>query len=291
MTIRFRCSSCDQRLRVGDQKAGRQLHCPNCRATITIPTATERAAKPAAAPAVEAPPVITSKAPGFDFDAISSAAPAATESSQRPAAGPVASFDPHFVSLPRRLLYAQGVLIAGVALIAFLLGYLMAGGGGSANGPPAAAAPTGPVQITGRLTYTEDDQSRADRGAVIIVLPVGSAPDEKIAVEGLRPDDPTPQADDIALRALRSLGGEYVRSDETGSFTFAVPTAGEYHVLLLSGATERLAQVQPRPEDLAALGGYFEFAPDLLAGRKYHWELMELSEDRELLHDFGPSGR
>lgn len=45
MTIEFRCSSCNQLLRVADENAGRTARCPRCRNTFAVPTDAEVLAK------------------------------------------------------------------------------------------------------------------------------------------------------------------------------------------------------------------------------------------------------
>ncbi len=185
------------------------------------------------------------------------------------------------VVISRRVIYAQGALIATVALVAFLLGYFL--GGAGRDSAQRAAVPSGPVQITGKLTY---GSGAADAGAVVIVLPEESVPDEKIAVEGLAPHAPAPDGDAVPLRALRSLGGEYRRSDGQGEFVLQVPRAGKYHVLLLSKAARRPPDMPPKAKELAVLGRYFEFAPDLLADRQYLWQTLDITADRALEHHF-----
>ena len=50
MPIEFRCTQCNRLLRTPDDAAGRQATCPQCGATLTIPTLGEGAAAPPAEP-------------------------------------------------------------------------------------------------------------------------------------------------------------------------------------------------------------------------------------------------
>ena len=60
--------------------------------------------------------------------------------------------------------------------------------------------------------------------------------------------------------------------------------------MLISNGAQRPSDVPPRPEDLAALGRFFKFAPELIAGQKYLWQTLELAQGTDLTHNFGPSG-
>lgn len=289
MAIRFRCSSCKRRLSVGDHKAGQLVRCPNCQQAVSVPTLAELAT--AAVMAGETPP---SAADPPQFEALELVTNASAPSLHEPAATrsrTTERLDPNVVSISRRVLYAQGVLIAATGLVAFILGYLF--GGSSVLPVPAVpmAASSGPIEVAGTLTYLHNGAPQADAGAVIILLPHDSAPDEKISIDGLRPQDPPPAEEAMPVRAIRSLGGQYQRSDPSGVFSLTVPRAGEYHLLLVSRHAERPTNVQPHEEDLLALERFFKHAPDLIAGQKYRWQTLELTPETDLTHDFGPSGQ
>jgi len=227
------------------------------------------------------------------FESIEVVTTSAAPNLHEPAAAPsrtAEKFDPNVVSISRRVLYAQGVLIAATGVIAFLLGYLF-GESSSAPTPADPVISAGPIEVVGKLTYMQGGEPQADAGAVIIVLPHDSSPDEKIAIEGLRPQDSPPSEEAMPVRAIRSLGGQYLRSDRNGQFSLTLPRAGRYHVLFVSKAAQRPANVPPSAEDLAALGRFFKAAPDLIAGQKYRWQTLELEQGTDLTYDFGPGGK
>jgi hypothetical protein len=64
--IQFSCPACNRRLSIATRKAGTSLACPNCKAAITVPSASTPVAPPApaaVAPATVAPRAVTPTAP------------------------------------------------------------------------------------------------------------------------------------------------------------------------------------------------------------------------------------
>ena len=55
MAIEFRCSQCNQLLRVPDDSAGKNARCPKCQSLMTVPAASTPAIAPAASSAPAAP--------------------------------------------------------------------------------------------------------------------------------------------------------------------------------------------------------------------------------------------
>src|SRR5690606_25468973 len=160
-------------------------------------------------------------------------------------------FDPQFVSLSRRVIYFQGILLAVVALGCFLLGYLsgLVGGGGKSSQPVAAEQAA--ITVSGRLYYQpKPGQSTPDNGAVLILFPQDVSLDERLPVTGLRPDDPPPDEELQAIRVIQSVGGVYVRTGEAGDYKFALSKPGKYNVLRLSRHAAHAPGDNPKFKDL-----------------------------------------
>jgi hypothetical protein len=306
MPIRFSCQRCQKPLSVGTRKAGSRVHCPACGAEIQVPDvdqadspveksvaaakSTQRPAQPAPEPLPEDDPlphVEEAYRPVVD-------PPIIVPQGTSPAHHAVAPHDPDRVVISRRAIYAQGILIATVGVVGFVVGYLI-GGRGATPSPEsmtdAADAPFEPVLVEGRLTYRGDDGRRLpDAGAAVLMLPTGLALDERIPVEGLQPGSSMPDGGAAAERILESLGGAYQRTDDEGRFELIAPGPGTYHVLLISRHARRRVGVSPNPDELASLGRFFHPAPELMGRLKYDWTERTIQPGKPLEHDFGRSG-
>jgi hypothetical protein len=186
------------------------------------------------------------------------------------------------VALPRYVLYGQGVLLAGVAMVALVLGILI----GRISGP-RVATPTSEVKtcyLTGTVSYTSSGGNVSpDAGAVVIVVPEYRQPnrDSKIPIEGLRPGDPLPQPEQPAIARLKAIGGDYTRADERGNFRLRVDRTGEYHLLVVSQNAQRSVTERPVPDHLAKLGRYFLPAPELIGDQRYTLRMESIKRDKE----------
>jgi phage FluMu protein Com len=195
-----------------------------------------------------------------------------------PAAEAMLPFDPSKVTLPRRLLYMQGILLGVVALSSFALGILI---GTSASSIAVVNGPI-PCVISGRIALkTQRDDTIMEQGAVAMVFPQGARPEAKLEIVGLRPRDPEPLTDHPAVRAIRSMGGDYARTDQNGVFRLHVPDRGEYFLLVISATRRRTDDEIPRTIR-AQLGRFFQLEPDLFAGYDYRWQEETVRADRQL---------
>lgn len=192
------------------------------------------------------------------------------------------SIDYSRVSLPRYVLYGQGGLLLVVALVSLLLGIVI--GRGAAPREVVKSGTAKPCFLTGHVYRGAD--ALADAGAVIIVVPQDQRPSEKAPVEGLRPDDPLPGADQPSLTRIKSIGGDYTRADEQGYFKLRVPDTGEYFVLVVSRGKKRPASQRLDPVHLAQMGRYFLPAPDLINDRDYRWRAETIRRDKEYTFTF-----
>ena len=205
--------------------------------------------------------------------------PPATEpvDDKRPPARPAA--DRHFVSVPRRMLYLQAVIILLISLAALVAGYYI--GRGARTSPAAKMSPER-VAVQGRVMYQADSsQLVPDVQAVIIVFPQGGTPADKIPIAGLRPDDPALPDGNNALPAIEASDGVYRRADEQGQFEIRVPP-GVYRVLIISKHVQRPPGTQPGPEDLLGLNGYFQSAADLIGPYRYEYSERRLPDEAPL---------
>lgn len=281
MSIRFRCQSCGQKLRVGDDKAGQRAKCPRCKSTLTVPPASVEPEEPSPPPsaAETAPHQVDPDAPKIpDVAGYEENVEWVYESDSPSPAESVVDYDK--VAVPRRVLYVQGILLGVVALVAFILGLLMRSNSSEQvmEGTPRSCL------LSGNVTYSTIGGVRPDAGSVLILLPLDRhpVPDNKAPVEGLRPGDPEPLAENASLRLIRGLGGDYTRADANGAFEVRVPGAGIYYVLVISSHAPRSPQDELEKIDVAQVGRYFDNPIDLLADRKYRWSQLTVRRDRSL---------
>ena len=143
MPVRFTCTECHQTLSVGRRKIGSEVTCPRCQATVVVPTREQggivqtlgRITEPAHGGIDTLPELIV-------YDDV----PRIVAAPPRTYTGPAVTdeelpYDPNLVAVPRRALYMQAVVIAVLAIVAFILGYLL----GLGSKPPPKPAPTEPM--------------------------------------------------------------------------------------------------------------------------------------------------
>jgi len=285
MPVRFVCPQCNQTLRITARKVGKKVACPRCQTAIRVPTVEEGESQVAARKqSLEQ----AGKDPFSEF-VVYDDADLVYESSAGEAAptrGPALPVDTNKLAVPRWVLYTQGALLAVVALLAFVLGLHLGG-----ESPPESAEAV-PCRVEGRLEYrTAGGPSAPDAGAVVIVLPADLRPDEKLSIDGLRPDQPPPPGDHPSLLGIGILGGAYARSDEQGRFSVQLPRPGVYFVLFLSRHASRPSGIQPEGSHLAQLGRYFLPADELLGGNNYRWSSEKIRRDVQLDYVFASAAR
>jgi hypothetical protein len=293
MPIRFRCPHCQQRLSIGTQKSGAQTQCPTCKELVSVPTDPETiAAHDLAAPAVsidtppqakelmsQSPPAARENRPSPsevlpDRPASLAPAPASTDSLW------ISKLDATRVTVPRYVIFAQGLLLAAVGVVCLIIGVFM-GLAWSPTTRPIDPA-TLPCVVRGRVEYEDSQGNRLpDIGAVILALPTARQPEKSIASDGLGVEDPEPKADHPGLRELESLGGKIARVDPAGRFEFRVPRGGEFHIIAISRQAQR-GKEPHQPKITSVLGKYIGPATKLLGEHSYQMQEPVLREERHL---------
>ena len=291
--VRFRCQECQRALKAEARKIGRRVRCPSCKTPAIVPTHEQ------AALAAESSPGENDEPSGEEFSqfVVYDQAPVVVDDSDTEAVAEAAmheaivAIDASMVTISRRVLYAQGVLLGGVALVAFVLGYLL-GGVGKEN---SSAVAVGPVQVAGKITFEDSAGDRvADGRAVIIMMPDENRPEngKKIAIKGLHPLATEPRDGDSVLDEIQMLGGVYGRTDAEGRFQLTVPRPGKYHLLVVSRGAVRSANKQPKPQHLAVLGRYFQSSYELIDQQQYHCSIETLDKNTPSIeHHFARAGR
>lgn len=277
MSIRFACEHCGQPLRVSSSKAGKRAKCPKCQGVIRVP---------AQSPDEEVSEVSregrAAEGPRFSEFVVFDDDPGWTYADDRGDYSDSGDIDPHRISLPRSVLYVQGVLLGVVAIACFVFGIYL----GRQTARPVEEVPAGPrpCVVEGTVRYRNSNQDEVpDDGSVVVVLPQGARPDglDKLPVDRLRPEDEAPDRTHPTLMAIHSLGGDYVRADTNGKFRLQVPDVGKYYVLVISRNSRRREPLDKN--HLAQIGRYFLPAEVLLGEARYDWREENVRRDK-LLH-------
>lgn len=267
--VRFPCPQCDQLLSIREEKIGRKVRCPNCKVAVVVPNH-EAAAE---AMAEHRLPANSSRADDpFAEMVVYDDAPLKYDASyDEPEPQQQADdVDRDRVSISRSVIYGQGVLIAAVALVAFIMGFVIGGLAGT-NPDDKTAVDRSPKTIRGRLVH-KDDAGReiGDDGAVMIVLPwnIEQRMTDRLATAGLNPDAPQPH--DANVRAIAELGGKYLRANDMGHFHLTL-SPGKYYVLQISHNARRAGSESPTASDLQSMGKLLADASTLIGPYKYRW--------------------
>ncbi|WP_425617930.1 hypothetical protein NA78x_001620 [Anatilimnocola sp. NA78] len=300
MPIRFACQHCGQKLSVGSQKAGTKANCPRCKQSVRVPgepVAQEKVTaqsmlvmtgepEPATFDEPAAPPISfhlneqsseQAESPLETSELIFDTG--ASSSYEQPHEQVVQRTDYNLISLPRYVLYVQAGLLAGVAIVCFTLGALM--GSAFFRGEPEVAAVAKPCKISGFVQVTQGVTKKGDEGAVVFVLPQEVQKlDERSPVEGLRPQDSSPEENHRGISILRGIGGAFAKTDKTGKYELQVPRQGKYFVLVVSHAKQGKAE-DIDSQHLRKIARFFENATELIGEQKYQFSEAQFVADRK----------
>lgn len=307
MPIRFHCKRCHRWLGIASRKAGSEIQCPKCGWSQVVPN--EEAASAAMAmdlyaknhQAVEN----TSSLTVYDDQPAPIETPQTAHLQQpapstptSPATGLPAAQRQHqhgqpvprgMILYPRRTLYVQGLLLLILFAVGFGSGYFIGRGGAENKGQKGQAAKER-ILIEGKLVYDPGTGRLAgDQNAVIIALPTGKSPSNKISFQGIRPRDAYAESHQ-SVKLIRKLGGEYARADASGDFSMVVPDRGRYHLLIVSNHAARPEGTEVDEADLVEMQRYFSAANLLVGRQKYSWTLREINDHLRIDYRFGRDG-
>jgi len=272
-------------LRARDDKVGRKLKCPKCRQSLMVPSQTDAALQDESAVGADDP---FSELVVYDDEIVyETEEDAARVGSAGPEAAGEGAFEPRHVAIPRWMLYVHAGVLAFLAIMAFVLGLLI---GGSTREDRIAAAPPKPVEIGGSLRWEAVTGEIGDKGAAVVIWPVGRTPQKKIEAARLLVDKPAPKRDDPAYQAILELGGDYARAGDGGHF-YVQLVPGTYRVLLVSNNAQRPAGEDPKPEEVAEVGAIFAPPPALFGKQKYRLSTMDLNQQSKIDYFFGESAK
>ena len=289
MPIRFSCTTCGQRLSVGERKAGERATCPKCKTALLIP-----------AQSVPLPenPTNGSLPPAMSMVSLADDRPAllgertevvyeqtANEPSvvARNRTKSNAHADLDLIALPRYVIFAQGFLLAFVGILCFLLG--LAVGGAITQGPNSGKNGTEGMRVVGMVSLLEKGKRLGDMGAIIVLLPLDAIPENKGPLIGLRPGDAS--AETLQSQTfLKEIGGAMAKCDERGRFETKIPKRGKYYLLAISSTGALRASAPPSQQQVGQMAKFFDMAGEPLEKFRFQWRIVDLRNETPLNVDF-----
>lgn len=195
----------------------------------------------------------------------------------------------------RRAVYAMAGLLFGVAVLAFLAGFLIGRGQvqtetQESDEQQQAEAVADAVALEGSLIYSDAPGHYApDADSLVLALPVDKQPSQKLSSDGIAATD----GDNAeTAEAVRELGGALLHADSDGEFQLVVPRSGDYHLLLVSRHAKRPEGESIEAAALNELAAYFANPSKLIGSKKYVWSQRRLSgAPAPIREEFGADGK
>ncbi|MDG2014115.1 MAG: hypothetical protein P8J33_11445 [Pirellulaceae bacterium] len=269
MPIRFECPQCLSRLTISRKFAGKRGRCPQCKNRIQVPEIeiTDPLAEDSWVNPQPMDPALIENKPseGIQGTAIMPATPAVTKDAQ---------FFTDKVPIPRWAVYLQGALLGVIATTFFIFGLAV----GNNTAPVPAGEASKDSVIAGAVYFDSGRERMADFGAVVIFLPVDSAPRERPDAAGLRPDR-FQAVRNPAIDAIRGMGGAVVRTDRDGKFELELAAQTTYWWLVIS-RNKSVKETDISKQTRAELGAWFLPIEDLLGEQDFAWNKIRVSGSR-----------
>ena len=278
MPIQCVCPQCQKLLQIGQRKIGQVIQCPKCGVATIVPDQSTAAAQLAALRGMSSGEVVEL----IVYDDVSEvvaraqAVPQAMTpmASAYPAAAPTAREEPgEWLLVSRGAVVAQAVLFLVVTAVTFGIGYAV--GRQRVALDPATTTQqkkTESMSLRGIVNYDLGQGAFADADAVVALLPLDRRGQKRLKAQGLRHDEDSAAARDLALEEVQALGGDVVRSDASGEFHLIIRQPGDYQLLLISRKALRAAGTNIPQHELDDLSGWFEAPGSLIARQQYFWQ-------------------
>ncbi|MDB4372955.1 hypothetical protein N9007_01705 [bacterium] len=184
------------------------------------------------------------------------------------------------IQLPRWVVYAQALLLVVTAGIFFMVGLLV---GELASPSSADFNRTLDCRVYGSIAYREDGNLKADRGAVVLILPANRKPTGRSQGELVHPDS-FQALDNEAIDRIHRLGGAVVRADENGQFEVTIDSNAvvgvPYQVLIVSKNGIQREGNNLTKDQFASLAEFFSPVEDLIEKKPFFWMAFNADGER-----------
>ncbi|MEC9092563.1 MAG: hypothetical protein VX438_07660 [Planctomycetota bacterium] len=177
------------------------------------------------------------------------------------------------LSIPRRMVYIQGVLLGIVAVLFFLLGLMVGSKADSAKGSQA----NNRSLVKGRVFVGNEI---ADEGAVVFLFPSKLRPAGRFETEELVPGRSFTSGNP-EVRLIRNFGGNVSTVNQAGQFEMLVQSNREYVLFVVSANSKRTRDLDS--DYHSNVGHYFTSLDHLAADRVcYYRKVMPIGSRENL---------
>ena len=182
------------------------------------------------------------------------------------------------VVVSRARLYVQSVMLLVVAVGGYGAGYLAGYGDSLPPEMAEASVLSKGCLLDGRLVYmARPGEFEPDAGSLVVAFPAGAQPDAKLLGRTLRPTLAAAALDPFTLSELDKLGAKAMLVDKQGHFILTLPERGDYHLLFVSRATERIPGKSLSPDDINTLQRYVDDPHLMLEQNKFFLQKLTLA--------------
>ncbi len=184
------------------------------------------------------------------------------------------------IQLPRWVVYVQALLLVVTAGVFFVMGLLV---GGLTSPTSADFNRTLDCRVYGSVSFREDGNLRADRGAVVLILPANKKPNSRSEGSLVHPDS-FQALDNEAIDRIHRLGGAVARADENGQFEVAIDSNAvvgvPYQVFIVSKNGVQKDGGRLTKDQFASLAEFFSPVEDLVEKKPFFWMTLTAEGDR-----------
>jgi hypothetical protein len=253
-------------------------------------------------------PVATAPAPTSPYAASPYGTPTAAPRADQPAAtpgmrnqpGPRSATAPRslvhpelvmsYLFLHRSAIYLQGVVLLVVAGGAFWAGWVSGHQDwlrSNPNDPAVRSANHATVVVTGSVAYETTTGRQADKGAAVILLPLGTDR-KKLQFPGWKPPVEGGVLPERVTEEIRNAHGDITLVKDSGSFEIVVPRAGEYQMLVISSHGRRPQGQLVNKSHLEEMVEWFESPSSLIGWSLYLWQPQRIDDPPASIELFFP---
>lgn len=290
MPLQFRCPACRETISVSSRLAGATSPCPNCKAEITVPMPGQPKQSPSSTSSASTDPQVSSlpKAQPLPSDYEDAVAVLKRPVQSKPVEAPTYHLDEagDGIVLPRRILFAQAILLAFVSGVTLLAGFAMGWAVHRSADDSADAQRGRPVKFQGKIRLPDKSgKPQADAGALVVAIPLHlmQSRENPLAATDLKFDESAANPENSpAGQEIARSGGSLAKSNDAGDFALNV-APGYYRLLIISRRAVRSKAEKPDAAQFASLGRIIAPAADLLADRQFRWTIVEVGESQHAL--------